>query len=164
LMRTAPTCAAPAKSRVIVVGGGLAGMLTAYELEKKGITCTVIEAFNAPTCNCAAEPGRSPALDSLLTDEMRRAGNCFCEILQLRDSAQRTCKTNLNPPANAGNGWCYVDPAQQSDATCDVVRDCSTDQQRQIRFINTNSEPRPGATAFLRCEARPIAPLPSRCP
>jgi monoamine oxidase len=44
---TAPLCAAPAQPPpvpVIVVGGGLAGLLTAYELEKKGIHAAVLEA------------------------------------------------------------------------------------------------------------------------
>ena len=44
---TAPLSAAPAQSPhvpVIVVGGGLAGLLTAYELEKKGFHAAVLEA------------------------------------------------------------------------------------------------------------------------
>jgi monoamine oxidase len=44
---TGPQCAAPTQSPhvpVIVVGGGLAGLLTAYELEKKGIHAAVLEA------------------------------------------------------------------------------------------------------------------------
>jgi len=44
---TAPLCAEPAQSPhvpVIVVGGGLAGLLTAYELEKQGIRAAVLEA------------------------------------------------------------------------------------------------------------------------
>ena len=56
-----------------------------------------------------------------------------------------------------------VDPAQLSDATCDVVSNCASDKKRLIHFMNTNSEPRPGATAYLRCEKQPIAPLPSVC-
>jgi hypothetical protein len=126
--------------------------------------CQVIEAFNSTTCNCSNEPGRRPAVDSLLTDEMRRAGNCFCEILQLAGNANQICRSNLNPPANTGDGWCYVDPAQQSDTSCTVVRECAANQQRKIQFINASSEPRPGSTAFLRCDAQPITPLPSRCP
>ena len=126
--------------------------------------CNVIEAYNATTCNCANEPGRRPAPDSLLTDEMRVAGNCFCEIVQLAGNDRTLCRSLVNPPANIGSGWCYADPAQQMDATCDVVRECAADQQRKVRFSNVNSEPRPGATAYLRCEAQPIAPLPPRCP
>ncbi|ARN80093.1 flavin monoamine oxidase family protein [Methylocystis bryophila] len=44
---TAPLSAAPAQAPdvdVVVVGGGLAGLLTAYELEKKGVSTAVLEA------------------------------------------------------------------------------------------------------------------------
>lgn len=47
LSATGGASAAPqpeARTPVIVVGGGLAGLLTAYELDKKGIQCTVLEA------------------------------------------------------------------------------------------------------------------------
>jgi hypothetical protein len=129
----------------------------------EGVPCAVIEAFSAPTCRCADEPGRRPAVESQLTDDMKLAGNCFCEILQTVGDVQQVCRSNANPPANTGNGWCYVDPAQQSGASCDLVSTCAKDEQRKIRFINANSEPRPGAYAFLRCEAAPIAPLTPRC-
>jgi hypothetical protein len=84
--------------------------------------------------------------------------------MQATGNTQSICRTTNNPPPNSGNGWCYADPAQQSDTVCDVVRDCPVDQQRKVRFININSQPRPGATTYLRCEAPPIAPLPPRCP
>ena len=126
--------------------------------------CAVIEVFNTASCNCANEPGRRTAPDALLTDEMRLQGNCFCEIRQAGGMTQSICRTQTNPPAGSGDGWCYADPAQQSDVACDLVSACPADQQRKIRFVNANSEPRPGAIAYLRCEAQPIAPLPSRCP
>ena len=126
--------------------------------------CRAIEVFNASSCNCNNEPGRLTARDELLTDEMKALGNCRCEIVQLIGDAQSVCRTQVNPPPNAANGWCYVDPAQQGDAVCDLVRSCPADQQRRIRFATSNSEPRPGATAFLNCILPPIAPSPSRCP
>ena len=126
--------------------------------------CSVIEAFNSPSCNCNIEPGRRIAPSSLLTDEMKTVGNCFCEIVQLAGAAQNTCRTQVNPPANTGDGWCYADPAQQTDTSCALVRSCPADQQRKIRFNNTNSEPRPGSFAFLRCESGPVPPVASRCP
>ena len=126
--------------------------------------CTVIEIFNAATCDCANEPGRTTARDELITDEMRMLANCFCEILQLAGDAQNLCRSTSNPPGFTGDGWCYVDPAQQSEASCDVVSVCAPDQQRRIRFMNSFSEPRPSATAYLRCDVQPISPLPARCP
>jgi len=125
--------------------------------------CSVVEVFNGPFCQCDTDPGRRAAPDALLTEEMKVTGSCRCEILQLAGSAQSTCLTQLDPPGTSG-GWCYVDPAQQSDGNCDLVRTCPTDQQRRIRFPSVSSAPRPGATTYLRCEQPPIAPSPSRCP
>ena len=123
--------------------------------------CSVIEVWNGETCGCDSEPGRRTAPEALLTEEMKRAGNCRCEIKQLTGTSLTSCRG----PAALTNvqGWCYVDPAQRSDASCDLVKACQPDRQRRIRFTNVNSEPRPGSTAFLRCEAAPIAPLPSLC-
>ena len=128
--------------------------------------CSIIEVFNEPgRCNCDNEPGRRIAPDALLTDEMRAQGNCRCEIEQLSGEALSTCHTQPNWPALTGDGWCYVDPFQLSDVTCDLVRSCPSAQQRRIRFVSVNSEPRPLATAYLRCEAPPIPPPTStRCP
>jgi hypothetical protein len=121
--------------------------------------CSIIEVFNDPSsCNCNNEPGRRIAPDALITAEMRSKGSCLCEILQLSGPASNVCKSNLDPPANAGHGWCYVDPRQDSGASCDVVRTCPGDEKRVIQFINTNSLPRPGATTFLRCDAQPLPP------
>jgi hypothetical protein len=123
------------------------------------VPCVVVEAFNDARCNCDNEPGRITAKEDVVTDDMRAIGNCHCEILQLTDQAQRECKTNLNPPANVGNGWCYVDPQFGPDlkfdqAQCAVVRSCPATEKRLIKFINTNSEPRPGATAFIMCQEK----------
>jgi hypothetical protein len=125
------------------------------------VPCVVVEVFNSAACNCDAEPGRELAGKDVITNAMREVGNCFCEIKQLTDAAQRVCKTNLNPPANTGNGWCYVDPSQGPDpdnpfdqAQCPVVRGCPVTDKRLIKFINTNSEPRAGATAFIMCQEK----------
>jgi hypothetical protein len=126
--------------------------------------CAVIEVFNDASCNCNTEPGRRTAVDALLTDEMRAQGACHCEIMQLSGDAQHFCRSQLNPPTNSGDGWCYVDPSQSMDASCEVVQACDADEKRRIRFVNQNSEPRAGATAYLRCEAQPIDPPPGRCP
>jgi hypothetical protein len=122
------------------------------------VACSVIEVHNDPACLCNNEPGRTAATSDLITPEMRSKGSCFCEILQLKDAALDVCKTS--PVLTDPNGWCYVDPAQDSEASCDVVRFCPADQKRKIRFNNTNSEPRPGATTFLRCDTPPLTTTP----
>jgi hypothetical protein len=126
--------------------------------------CRIIEVFNTSSCTCNTEPGRITASDDVLTDEMKAFGNCRCEIMQLSGPAQSACLAQVNPGPDTPSGWCYVDPAQQSDASCELVRSCPADQQRRIRFISRDSEPRPGATAFLNCALPPSAPFPSRCP
>jgi hypothetical protein len=122
------------------------------------VPCVVVEAFNNPACNCNAEPGRKMADPTVIIDAMRQVGNCFCEIKQ-GDAPARVCKTSLNPPSNTGDGWCYIDPQQGPDgmfdqAQCPVVRSCPATDKRLIKFINTNSEPRPGATAFIMCQEK----------
>jgi hypothetical protein len=124
------------------------------------VPCIVVEAFKG-TCDCDKEPGRRTAEPEIITDDMRKEGaTCFCEIKQLTGDAQRQCKTNLNPPTMAGwDGWCYSDPQFGPDgmfdqAQCSVVRSCPATEKRLIKFINTNSEPRPGATAYIMCQEK----------
>ena len=130
---------------------------------KENVPCVVVEVFKDTSgkCECPPQFGRTPADTEVITDDMRDAGNCFCEIKQLAGEPQRQCKTNLNPDAHvneqAWNGWCYVDPTQGptgefEPAQCAVVRSCPATDKRLIKFINTNSEPRAGATAFIMCQ------------
>ncbi|HMI83918.1 MAG TPA: hypothetical protein VK550_07475 [Polyangiaceae bacterium] len=126
--------------------------------------CRLIEVFNAASCGCDTEPGRRPSPEAILTDEIKAQGTCRCEMKQATGAAQAMCRSMVTPPPSSGDGWCYVDAAQQSDATCDLVTACPADQQRRIHFMNANSEPRPGASAILRCDTSPVAPLPPRCP
>jgi hypothetical protein len=119
--------------------------------------CHVVEVFEPSTgaCPCAEEPGRIPASDRLLTDEMRSKGSCRCEIVQLAGSAGDTCRQQTGEIME--NGWCYVDPDQQH-GSCSLVQSCPRQKKREIRFPNSRSEPRVGSTAFLLCEQAPITP------
>jgi hypothetical protein len=124
--------------------------------------CSIVEVSDDASCQCDGLPGRRTAPESLLTDPIRRAGSCRCEIQQLTGSFLTSC---LGPAELPGaSGWCYVDPAQERDASCELVETCRLDRQRRIRFSNAGSEPRAGAEVFLRCEGEPVAPLPSLCP
>jgi hypothetical protein len=125
--------------------------------------CALIEVFSENECNCEGAPGRRTAPEALLSYDIRIAGNCRCEIKQATGDTQRACRTQTNPPGNGGDGWCYVDPAQQSDASCNLLSGCAADLQRTIRYVDGPSAPRPGAAAFLNCDAQFIAPLPPRC-
>jgi hypothetical protein len=126
--------------------------------------CAIIEVFSTTACVCDSEPGRRTASAALLTDEIRAHGACRCEITQLSGAAQTICQSQKNPLPGSGDGWCYVDPAQSMEASCDIVQGCRAHEKRRIRFMNPNSEPRPGATVYLSCDAPPASPLPNRCP
>jgi hypothetical protein len=130
----------------------------------KQTPCSIIEVFDAAACSCETDPGRRAATDALLTDEMRSKGACRCEIKQLSDEPLNLCLSSPNPPEAPGqDGWCYVDPAALSTASCSLVTSCDPAERRTVRFATANSQPRPGATAFLRCEQAPVTPLPSIC-
>ena len=53
-----PPLSGDKKTQVLVIGGGLAGLLTAFELKNAGIDCLVIEAeriCSGVTCNTTAK-------------------------------------------------------------------------------------------------------------
>jgi hypothetical protein len=126
--------------------------------------CAIIEVFNDSRCLCDNEPGRVTARDALLTPEMKAIGSCRCEIKQLSGDPQTRCLNDTYIPSTSGDGWCYIAPDQLSDTSCDLVRTCPSSAQRRIRFPTANSAPRPGATAYLRCDVPPVAPpTSSRC-
>jgi len=137
---------------------------SALEVAPNGQTwCSIIEVHNDATCDCNNEPGRFEAPAERITPTMRSKGSCFCEIGQLSGEPLRACKTMLNS-ANIINGWCYVDPAGDSDASCDIVASCPIGDKRLIRFTSLSSEPRPGSTPFLRCIVPPLTtPPPAVC-
>ena len=124
------------------------------------VPCVIVEAFNpAPgaTCNCSDKPGRVNANPQTITAEVRAQGSCFCEIIQLMDQNKTICETQVSPPGTVASGWCYVDPSQAADpmtaaAECQIVRSCPPTDRRIIRFVNPDSEPRAGATAFIMCQ------------
>jgi hypothetical protein len=128
------------------------------------VPCVIIEAFSATQCpNCEGDAtfgGRSNVNDSnLISPEMKDSGNCFCQINQLKDQQLADCENQGSALSNTvGDGWCYVDPAQQKAAgnnitgACQVVATCPDTDKRVIRFAQPTSEPRAGATAFITCQ------------
>jgi hypothetical protein len=128
------------------------------------VLCVVVEAFtSASACDCS-RPGRTPAAPEIVTPDIAAVGNCFCEIEQIKDpSAQDLCKTSVDPGTAGGNGWCYVDPAHGKNGDpdprqCGLVSKCPDTERRLIKFVNTVSEPRPGATAFIMCQEKAFDP------
>jgi hypothetical protein len=124
-------------------------------------TCSLIEVFDTTSCACDGQPGRRTASATLLTDEMRAKGSCRCELIQLAGADGHACRIQAGSPAST-SGWCYVDPAHKPES-CALVQHCPANEKRLIHYVNANSEPRPEATTFLRCDAPPPAPLPHPC-
>jgi hypothetical protein len=126
----------------------------------KKVPCVVIESFNplpGQACACEMDPGRTTANDDVLTDEIKAAGTCRCEIHQLLDTLDKGAATTCQTQATANGtppGWCYVDPLSQTVAGCPLVKDCPATDRRIIRFVNQASEPRQGATAFIMCQEK----------
>jgi hypothetical protein len=124
------------------------------------VPCVVVEAFNPPpgtTCNCSDKPGRVGVdpNSGVITPEIQAQGTCFCEIVQLNGTDKTLCETQVTPPSSVASGWCYVDPSQagaNAMAECQIVKACPPTDRRIIRFVNPDSEPRPGATAFIMCQ------------
>jgi hypothetical protein len=131
------------------------------EVDSDGqVPCVVVEVSKSNgKCDCTLA-GRQVADDAIITDDMKDAGNCFCELEQIKDmQASDLCKTSSEPGAAAGNGWCYVDPSQGKDGKpdtrqCGIVEKCRSTEQRLIRYVNSASEPRGGATAFILCQEK----------
>ena len=122
--------------------------------------CVIVEAFNPANngtcdgvCNDPSYAGRSEATGDVITDEIAKAGSCHCLIQQLAGAEQTSCRNQVTAPASISGGWCYVDPGQ-SAGDCSLVTACSPSDRRLIKFVNTPSEPRPGATAYIMCQER----------
>jgi hypothetical protein len=125
------------------------------------VPCVIVEVYNPPpggSCVCEGDPmygGRVTATESILTPEIKEQGSCRCEILQLTGGDQTTCSTSVVAPPGVTPGWCYVDPAQTGNvAQCPLVASCPSTDKRIIRFVNSISEPRAGATAFIMCQEK----------
>jgi hypothetical protein len=129
------------------------------------VPCVIIEAFNPPagrSCGRCEDDtafrGRVTITDpGLITGEIGMTGTCLCEMKQLDEPDLTLCETQLNLPGTEADGWCYVDPAQQTTdiaGACQVVSSCPDTDKRVIRFATDTSQPRPGATAFITCQEK----------
>ena len=89
--------------------------------------------------------------------------NRFCEIIQAGDVSGGSNQAQLDacqqdastvplekPSNNPVNGWCYVDPGQNSSSNIDIVKSCAPTERRLIRFVG-NGNPDPGGQLFITC-------------
>jgi hypothetical protein len=130
-----------------------------------------------PTGECCSGPLRSPAGASAaaaISNQLRLSGvcdaddqpscasYCVCEIAKAVGDDLDAC---LDPYAEAGNGWCYIAPAQGLGAA-DAVASCETEPRAKLNAAGQAS-PRDGELAFLACSDSPplsaASPLGSVC-
>ena len=88
--------------------------------------------------------------------------NRFCEIIQAGDTLGGSTQAQLDAcqsdastapidtTGKAVNGWCYVDPALNSNSNPTIVKSCAATEQRLIRFVG-NGNPSAGSQLFITC-------------
>ncbi len=149
--------------------------------ENGRVPCSIIES-SAPlagqACSeCLSSAGRSvPSADerNAVLNQLRLAGQCsaaghaacetfcLCALEQYEGADLSTCLSAPNPPTDIAPGFCYVDPAQASDASLSlaesqVVASCPSAQKRLIRFLGSDS-PQKGAIVTIACGAQTARP------
>ncbi len=130
---------------------------------KNTVPCVIVEAYNPANggpCVCDDKPGRVIAAPEIVTDEVKTQGSCYCELTQLQGGSGdlQNCQYQATIDPMTPAGWCYVDPSQGSVDQCPIVANCPATARRIIRFVNPDSEPRPGATAFIMCQEKSFDP------
>jgi hypothetical protein len=139
------------------------------------VPCLILEARNTGgKGTCSLMNARQPvsadhkaAIDAAQAYPIYKTAkwDTYCEIIQTGDPVNsspeelKACQTDSSAQpiimggksngANA-NGWCYVDPAQNSASNPDIVKDCPATEKRLIRFVG-NGNPVGNATLFITC-------------
>jgi hypothetical protein len=130
------------------------------------VPCTIVEVQEQGThCDCGSLPARmdvSADTARSVRQTLQEYGYCgddvgvscssmcLCELAQLRGDALRQCQTS--PEAPAQPGFCYVsagaDESQVGNPA--LVRHCSADSKRLIRFVGDTPAPR--SHVFISCD------------
>lgn len=116
------------------------------------VPCVILEAQTLPDgdeCNCNVA-GRTVPNDVVVTDDVRSAGNCICELVQLEGQGLDQCETQVDETKVNADGWCYVDPGQGIGHD-DLVAKCPGSEKRIIRFVNKGN-PENNSTVFITCQ------------
>ena len=140
-------------------------------LEPNQVPCKVIEAVlptgGAGSCSCATNPNRVDTTDVLRTAVLNKlevgqsctnkgtpgvtpcSDFCTCELLQLKGADLQSCQNDATAPNVPG--YCYVNaaPNEPNVGNPDLVKDCSADSKRLLRFVG--STPAAGAIALVAC-------------
>jgi hypothetical protein len=145
-------------------------------LEPGQVPCAVIEAVlpqNGAPCSCnpatnrialdgsdPAHPARPQLRDAVLKklSDGQSCGAkggtpcesyCTCELAQLQGPNLMSCQQDASPPSVPG--YCYINaaPNEPNVGNPDLVKDCSADSKRLLRFVGDT--PAKGAIALVAC-------------
>jgi len=137
-------------------------------LEAGQVPCKVIEAVlprDGAACSCDTGANRNDTtavLRSAVLDKLKQGESCgdkmgqtkcsdycTCELLQLSGNELGMCQNDASPPTVPG--YCYVNaaPNEPNVGNPDLVKDCSADSKRLLRFVGDT--PAPGAIALVAC-------------
>jgi hypothetical protein len=137
-------------------------------LEAGQVPCKVIEAVlpqNGGGCSCPGDAKRADTttvLRDAVLEKLHDGGSCgdaagqtpcknfcTCELLQLSGGDLGKCQNDASPPNTPG--YCYVNaaPNEPNVGNADLVKDCSADSKRLLRFVGDT--PAPGAIALVAC-------------
>jgi hypothetical protein len=74
---------------------------------------------------------------------------CTCELAQLKEQNLADCQTSPTPPSVPG--YCYINaaPNEPNVGNPDLVKDCSADSKRLLRFVGDT--PAKGSIALVAC-------------
>ena len=116
------------------------------------VPCVILEALalnEGEECNCEAA-GRKTPTPEVITDDVREAGSCVCEITQLQGDSLHQCEEQVDETKVNADGWCYIDPGQ-GIGNEELVAKCIPTERRIIRFVN-KGHPTTNSTVFITCQ------------
>jgi hypothetical protein len=139
-------------------------------LQAGQVPCKVIEAVlpkNGEACSCPTNANRVDTTDVLRKAVLNKleVGQsctnqgtmgvtpcdqfCTCELLQLGGDQLKSCQNDAAAPDVPG--YCYVNaaPNEPNVGNADLVKDCSADSKRLLRFVG--GTPASGAIALVAC-------------
>ncbi len=123
--------------------------------------CSVIEARPRAEAAACTSPRRvypDPKIIGTVIERLKSTGRCdalgqppctayqLCEIPEAGPECHHA--TSEQPVA----GWCYVDPAHNSDDAQSLVAKCAPDKQRIIHFVDPeDATPAPNSIVLIAC-------------
>jgi hypothetical protein len=155
------------------------------DLEVGQVPCAVIEAVlpkDGSACSCDANQSRlaldgsdgqpaRPELRDAVLNKLKQGQTCgtkggtpcesycTCELAQLQGANLMACQNDVIEPAVPG--YCYINaaPNEPNVGNPDLVKDCTADSKRLLRFVDHT--PAPGAIALVACLGASLGSTPT---